>query len=293
MKAYGNIVSFRDLEQETNDALALFGNKDAHGVVVLKPYLEYFTEYSEKVQELLAAYPLGAPIVGEAAQKAFIALFGAILRLRNILTSFDDFAGNEILAPREMQDYQSVYLDLYAEFRRERDGEKESINDDVVFEIELIKQVEINVDYILMLVAKYRNERGDGDDVEVRAAITRAIDASPSLRNKKDLIEAFVDSLSVSGEVDEQWRVFIDARRTEELERIIAEEGLKPDETRAFIEMAFRDGAIRATGTAITRVLPPVSRFGPDGAHGERKQRVLAKLGAYFERFFGLGSGGA
>ena len=221
VKTYGNIVSFRDLEQETNDALALFGNKDARGVVLLRPYPEYFTEYRDKVQELLTSFPLGTPIVGEAAQKAFIALFGAILRLRNILTSFDDFGGNEILGPREMQDYQSVYLDLYADFRRERDGARESINDDVVFEIELIKQVEINVDYILMLVAKFRDERGDGDDIEVRAAISRAVDASPSLRNKKDLIEAFVDSLSVSGEVDEQWRVFIDARRAEELERII------------------------------------------------------------------------
>ncbi|MGK2851051.1 MAG: type I restriction endonuclease subunit R [Candidatus Limnocylindrales bacterium] len=291
VKTYGNIVSFRDLEQETNDALALFGNRDARGVVLLKPYAEYFNEYQEKVQELVAIYPLGVPIVGEAAQKAFIALFGSILRLRNILTSFDDFAGSELLAPRDLQDYQSVYLDLYADFRRDRDGERESINDDVVFEIELIKQVEINVDFILMLVATYRAERGDGDDIEVRAAITRAIDASPSLRNKKDLIEAFVDSLSVSGEVDEQWRVFIDAKRTEELDRIIVEEGLKPDETRAFIDTAFRDGAVRSTGTAITRVLSPVSRFSAEGEHGEQKQRVLAKLGAYFERFFGLGSG--
>ncbi|MFP5341324.1 MAG: type I restriction endonuclease subunit R [Candidatus Limnocylindria bacterium] len=291
VKTYGNIVSFRDLEQETNDALALFGNKDARGVVLLRPFTEYFAEYQGKVEELVSLYPLGVPIVGETAQKGFIALFGAILRLRNILASFDDFDGNEILAPREMQDYQSVYLDLYAEFRSERLGERESINDDVVFEIELIKQVEINVDYILMLVARYRAERGDGNDIEVRAAITRAIDASPSLRNKKDLIEAFVDSLSASGEVDEHWRVFIGAKRAEELDRIIAEEGLKPDETRAFIDTAFRDGAIRRTGTAITHVLPPVSRFSADGEHGEQKQRVLARLGAYFERFFGLGPG--
>ena len=163
----------------------------------------------------------------------------------------------------------------------------------MVFEIELIKQVEINVDYILMLVAKWRAERGDGDDRELRATISRAIDASPSLRNKKDLIEAFVDSLTVDGQVDEQWETFIDARRSEELERIIAEEGLKPDETRSFIETAFRDGAIRSTGTAITRILPPVSRFAPDGAHGEQKARVIARLGAYVERFVGLSSGGS
>ncbi|MHB1324075.1 MAG: type I restriction endonuclease subunit R [Coriobacteriia bacterium] len=291
VKTYGNIVSFRDLEQQTNDAIALFGNKDACGIVLLKPYGEYYAEYADKVSELLEKYPLGVPVVGESAQKEFIALFSAILRLQNILTAFDDFAGNELLTERQGQDYRSVYLDLYAEYRAE--AEKESINDDIVFEIELIKQVEINVDYVLMLVEKWRAAHGDGTDKEIRASISRAIDASPSLRNKKDLIEAFVDSVSASGAVDAEWQAFILARREAELAAIIASEGLRPDETRAFIEIAFRDGAIRATGTAITKVLPPVSRFSSEGGHGERKQRVLAKLGEFFERFFGLGSGEA
>src|SRR5690606_37920904 len=151
VKTYGNIVSFRNLEQETNDALALFGNKNAKGIVLLKPYAEYYAEYQARVGELLDKCPLGQAIVGEAAQKAFIKLFGSILRLKNILTAVDDFAGNEILSERQYQDYQSVYLNLYAEFRTTSEAEKESINDDVVFEIELIKQVEINVDYILLL----------------------------------------------------------------------------------------------------------------------------------------------
>jgi type I restriction enzyme, R subunit len=292
VKTYGNIVSFRDLEQETNDAIALFGNKNARGVVLLKPYGDYYSEYANRVSELLDQYPLGQPIIGETAQKEFIALFGSILRLQNILTSFDDFVGNEILSERQGQDYRSVYLDLYAEFRREKDSEKESINDDVVFEIELIKQVEINVDYILMLVQKYRDQRGDGDDKEIRAEITRAIDASPSLRNKKDLIEAFVDRVSATGAIDEEWTTFVAARRAAELDKIIDDEGLRADETREFVERAFRDGAIQITGTAITRVLPPASRFSADGGHGETKQRVLTKLGEFFERFFGLGSNG-
>lgn len=288
VKTYGSIVSFRDLEDETNDALALFGNKDAHGVVLLKPYGEYYTEYAEKVIELLDAYPLGRAIVGERAQKEFIALFGTILRLLNVLTSFDDFAGNEILTARQAQDYRSVYLDLYAEFRKGADSDKESINDDVVFEIELIKQVEIGVDYILMLVQRHRAEFGDGDDTEIRADISRAIDASPTLRNKKDLIEDFVDSLSVDGDVDDDWRAFIAARRESELGALIDEEGLRPEETRTFVETAFRDGAISASGTAITRVLPPVSRFAVGGGHAEKKQRVIEKLGLFFDRFFGL-----
>lgn len=288
VKTYGNIVSFRNLEKATNDALALFGNENAQGIALLKPYAEYYAEYVEQVQTLLEAYPLGQVIIGEQAQKDFITLFGHILRLENILTSFDDFAGNELLSERQGQDYRSVYLDLYADFRAAKDSEKESIIDDIVFEIELVKQVEVNVDYILMLVQKHREEKGDGDDREVRAAITRAIEASPSLRNKKDLIEAFVDSVS-AGPVDEDWRAFVDARREAELQTIIEAENLKPDETRAFMDRAFRDGAIQASGTAITRVLPPVSRFAAEGGHGEKKQRVLGLLGEFFERFFGLG----
>lgn len=292
MKTYGNIVTFRDLEEETNDALALFGNKEARGIALLKPYSEYYADYAEQVQQLLTRFPLGQPIVGEAAQKEFIAVVGSVLRLLNVLTSFDEFAGNEMLTERQRQDYQGVYLNLYADYRQQNEAEKESIVDDIVFEIELIKQIEINVDYILILVAKYRDERGDGDDTEIRAQITRAVDASPSLRNKKDLIEAFVDSLSATGEIDAEWAAFIAARREAELRQIIADENLRPDETRAFIDTAFRDGAVRATGTAITRILPPVSRFAVDGGHGEKKQRVLVKLGEFFERFFTLSATG-
>ena len=272
VKTYGNIICFRDLEDATNDALALFGNKDAQGIVLLAPYAEYHDEYAAKVAELVALFPLGAPIVGEANQKDFIRLLGTILRLRNILTAFDDFAGQEILTPREVQDYQSIYLDLFAEFRKETDAEKESINDDIVFEIELIKQVEVNVDYVLMLVRKYLDEKGPGEDKEVRAAIDRAVDSSPSLRNKKDLIEQFVDSLTVDAEVDAEWQAFIAARRSAELDQIISDEGLNPEATRSFVDTAFRDGALTTAGTAITRILPPVSRFSAGNAHATKKQ---------------------
>jgi type I restriction enzyme R subunit len=287
VKTYGNIVSFRNLEQETNDALALFGNKDAKGIVLLKPYADYYQEYQQKVAELVETFPLGGPIVGEAAQKAFIKLFGAILRLRNILTAFDDYAGHEILSAREFQDYQSIYLDLYADFRSTSDAEKESINDDVVFEIELIKQVEINVDYILMLVEKYLKAKG-GSDKEIRATIERAINASPSLRNKKDLIVQFVDSVSTKARVDAQWQSFVAARKAKELEQIIADEGLDAEATRAFMDNACRDGAIPTTGTGITKILPPVSRFSKNNGHSIKKQTVLDKLTAFLERFLGL-----
>jgi type I restriction enzyme R subunit len=288
VKTYGNIVAFRNLEEETNAALELFGNKDAHGVVLLKPYGDYYSEYAEKVIELLQHFPLGQQIIGENAQMEFIKLFGAILRLQNILTSFDDFTGQDPLTERQSQDYRSVYLDLYADWRPKSDGGKELINDDVVFEIELVKQVEINVDYILMLVQQYRDEHGDGEDKELRAEITRAIDSSPSLRNKRDLIEDFVDRISAKGDVDDEWQSFIAERREFELSQIIEYENLRPQETRSFVEASFHEGALRTTGTTITKVLPPISRFSAQGGHSEKKQRVLVKLGVFFERFFGL-----
>lgn len=290
VKTYGNIVSFRDLEQATNDALSLFGNKDAKGIVLLKPYGDYYAEYQKHVADLTTLHPLEEQIIGEGSQKEFIALFGAILRLRNILVSFDEFAGHEILSDREFQDYRSVYLNLYADFRGRDEAEKESINDDVIFEIELIKQVEVNVDYILLLVEQWREAKGDGSDVEMAALmnIRRAIDSSITLRNKSDLIMAFVDSVNVTDDTGEDWRRFVEAKKREELDELIASEGLKADETRAFVENAFRDGAVVTTGTAITRILPPVSRFSAGNNHAVKKQAVVDRLVAFFDRFFGL-----
>lgn len=288
VKTYGNIVSFRDLEDETNDALALFGNKDAKGIVLLKPYAEYYDEYERLVEALRTDFPLGQSIVGETAQKAFIKLFGAILRLKNILTAFDDFAGNEILSQREFQDYLSLYLNFYADFRRTSEADRETINDDIVFEIELVKQVEINVDYILLLVERYLAAKGSGEDKEILATIDRAINSSPSLRNKKDLIEQFVASVSAKSKVDAQWQAFLAGRKTEELEQIIAGEGLNGDETRGFIDNAFRDGAIPTSGVAITKIMPAVSRFAKGGEHASRKRSVMEKLTEFFERYYGL-----
>lgn len=292
VKTYGNIVSFRNLEDATNDAIALFGNKDAAGVVLLKPYHEYYSDYAEKATELLDRFTPGVTPTSETEQKAFIELYGQILSLRNVLTSFDDFAGDTLLTDGKLQDFQSTYVDLWQE-RKKRGGgagDKESILDDVIFEIELVKQVEVNVDYILLLVEQYRQQRGDGHDVELRAGITRAIDSSPSLRNKKDLIENFVENLSVNGDVRAEWNAYVSEQRAKELDAIIVDEKLKPAETRVYVDEAFRDGALRTTGTAITTVLPPASRFNRAGAdtHGEKKQRVIERLSVYFDRFFGL-----
>jgi type I restriction enzyme R subunit len=288
VKTFGNIVSFRDLEEETNDALALFGNKDARGVVLLRPYREYLEEHDAKLADLIAQFPPGEAIIGEQAQKDFVVLFGAILRLRNILNSFDDFEDDDRFKPFDLQNYKSLYLDIYAEFRKETGADRESIQEDVVFEIELIKSVEVNVDYILMLVARYLESKGQPRDKEILAEISRAVDASPSLRNKKDLVEQFVHDIGVGSDVHANWRRFIEARREEELSAIIAAENLRPQETARFIEGAFRDGAIPTSGTAITQIMPPVSKFAVGGDYAEKKRRALEKLFAFFERYFGL-----
>jgi type I restriction enzyme R subunit len=294
VKTYGNIVCFRDLKEETDKAIALFGNKDAGGIVLLKTFDEYYKGYDEKGEhkpgyaELIATlttqYPLGQPIIGEEAEKDFIRLYGAILRLRNILTSFDDFEGNEILSERDFQDYQSIYIDLYQEYRKGADGDKETINDDIVFEIELVKQIEVNIDYILMLVAKY--QQSNCKDKTILTTIDKAINSSIELRSKKELIERFIEQVNVSTKVDEDWRKFLHERKEADITAIIEEERLKPEETRRFIDNAFRDGMLKTTGTAIDKIMPPVSRFG--GGRAAKKQGIIEKLMLFFEKYLGL-----
>lgn len=250
---------------------------------------EFFTP--QEVSEVRARFEPGQMIISEAEQKEFIRQFGKILRLRNILASFDDFEDDDVIGEAEFQDYRSVYVDLYAEMRRAADVEKEVVNDDLVFEIELVKQVEVGVDYVLMLVEKHREEAGDGEDKEIPVEIRRAVMSSPSLHNKRDLIEEFVHAVSAFRDVDEQWRAFIEQRRSEELAAIIRDEKLREGPAKALMEAAMRNGYVPTEGTAITRILPPTSRFrrsaGDDG-HDEKKRRVQATLAAYVERFRNL-----
>ena len=172
-------------------------------------------------------------IIGEQNQKDFIKLYGAILKVKNILSTFDEFAGNEILTERDVQDYHSMYINLYNDFRGKNKGDNENVNDDIVFEMELIKQVEINIDYILALIKKYHE--GHLKDKEIVISINKAIDSSVELRNKKDLIEQFINSLTPTTNVDDDWHSFVDAKKLEELDSIIKEENLDKDETYKFV----------------------------------------------------------
>ena len=299
IKVFGNIVCFRNLQKRTDDAISLFGDKEAGGIVVMRGYKDYYFVYTDDggkehpgyqdmVEELTAKFPLTEErITGEQRQRDFIMLFGAILRMRNLLSSFDEFAGNEILSERDFQDYLGRYQDLRDEWQNRRPkGDKEDITDDIVFEIELIKQIEINIDYILMLVKKYHDSHCN--DKEVLITIQKAVDASPELRSKKALIETFIQGINDVSDVLLEWRTFVAEEKEKQLAAIIAEENLKEQETRYFMEHAFRDGSVRTTGTDIDKLMPPISRFG-GGNRAEKKQTIIVKLQAFFERFFGIG----
>ena len=298
VKTYGNIVCFRNLQEATNDAIALFGDKNATGIVLLKSYEDYYygyeddngkkqIGYEERIAILLQKYPLGVQIVGEKAEKDFIASIGNILRLRNILSSFDKFAGNEILSERDFQDYTGMYVDLYQKYKQKDDGEKESIKDDIVFEMELVKQVEVNIDYILMLVAKYH--QSNCEDKEILGTIDKAIKSSLALRSKKELIDGFISKINADTNVMDDWGKFVKEQKEIDLKKIINDENLNEKETRKFLDNAFRDGQVKTNGTDIEKILPPMRRFG-GGNRAEKKENIIVKVKKFFEKYFGLGT---
>lgn len=284
IKTFGNIICFRDLKQQTDDAISLFGDTAAGGIVTLKPFGEYMEEYQREVDKLKQEYPLDKSILGEEDEKEFIKLMGSILRLRNILTSFDEFV--DLITERDLQDYTSNYIDLYQKYRKLVEGDSEPINDDLIFEMELVKQIEVNIDYILMLVTKYH--ASNCQDKEILATIDKAIDSSVELRNKKELIEKFIESVNLLTDIDDDWEKFVKQQKEVDLKAIIEAEQLKEKETRNFVDNALRDGQLKTTGTDIDKILPPVSRFSKDGERSNKKKSVITKLMAFFEKFVGL-----
>lgn len=308
VKNFGNIVCFRNLQKNVDEAVGLFGDPKAGGIVLLKPYEVYFEEYTRNLEHLRRDFSFDAldEPMGEAAERDFIKTFSAILRLRNILTAFDGFEGDDAITDWELQDYQGFYLDLRDKYRDRDKGEKESIADDLVFEMELVRQIEINIDYILMLVEK---RHGDNEkDREIAERIRSSVAASPELRDKQDLIDRFlemagfgetpatfiVDPKATDEErhavVASNWHDFVRDSMESELTGIIDSENLKPAETRALLTEAFEVGGVPQEGTAVSKILPPVSRFAKGNPHAEKRGRVTALLSAFYERFSSLTS---
>ena len=296
IKTFGNIVCFRNLREAVDAAISRFGDKEAGGIVILRKFADYYRGYTdekgrhrkgyeEMVQELTERFPLGQEIEGEENQKDFVNLFSAILRMRNLLLSFDEFQGKDLLAERDLQDYSSLYQDIWGRIKP-NPGEKKDITGDVVFELELIRQIEINIDYILMLVKKYHDSHQK--DKEIYITIQKSISASPELRSKKELIEAFIASLHDGDDVEGAWSSFVAKERAEELSAIITAEKLKDFETKKFMENAFRAGEVKTAGTDIDKLMPPISRFGSKN-RSNKKEGIIEKLQAFFEKYFGIG----
>ncbi len=296
VKTFGNIVCFRNLEKATNESIALFGDKEAGGIVILKTFDEYYNGYKDGekkipgyvslISELSNKFPLGEQIIGEQNQKEFIRLYGSVLKAKNILTSFDEFNGKEILSDRDVQDYHSIYINIYHEFRNKKTGDAENVNEDIVFEMELIKQIEINIDYIIELIKKYHE--GHLRDKEIVISINKAIDSSIELRNKKDLIEKFIHSLTPGSNVSEDWQSFVEDKKQEELNKIILDENLEKEETYKFVNNAFKDGFVQTTGTGLAKILPPVSRFNPSGDRSQKRENVITKIKDFFDRYWDI-----
>lgn len=300
VKTFGNIVCFRPLKKQVDQAISLFGDKDAGGIVLLHTFNDYYngfenkgkhqTGYLEMVNDLLTKFPLEEEhIDSEQRQREFIKLFGALLRMQNLLKSFDDFKGKEIISEIDLQDYQSRYLDLRNEWK-ERQTEKTDVSDNIVFEIELIKQVEISIDYILILVEKYRKSHKTDKDVLVQ--IEKAIGASPELRSKKELIKSFIEQLNSieddTKSVEDKWYEYVEEKCAEDLDQIIKDEKLKPAPTWRIMEEAFEYGELRTTGTIVNDILPPASRFNRSGRE-EKKRRTVDYLNHFFDTYSDIG----
>ena len=294
IKTFGNIVCFRNLETATDEALKLFSDKNAGGIILLRKYSDYFNGfdadgrhfegYKEIVDRLLTEFPIDQwqeKVLGEKAEKTFIKLMGVLLKLRNILTSFDEFV--DILPEITLQDYLSKYNDLYDKYRRRGDGDKEIINDDIVFEIELVKQIEVNIDYILALIAKKKKE--GATNKEIVASLNSAMNSSFALRSKVKLIERFVESLGTD-DVQNSWQSYIEKKIVDDLEEIIQTENLKAKEAYQFVHDSLENGRFDSSGTAMNDILPNMSRFNRN--RSIVKERVIEKLKEFFDRYWDL-----
>lgn len=300
VKKYGNIVCFRPLQKQVEEAVAMFGDKDAMGICVLRTFNEYFYGYTDSngkeipgykdlVEQIRLEFPLSARNtwrVGEQAEKEFVNLYGTILRARNILFTFDEFKEKDILTARELQDYQSIYLDYYSKWRKRHEGDVVEINDDLVFEIESLRQEEIDVDHILQMVMTHHQE--NAKDEEIKLKISRAINSSIELRSKKELIENFVANVNNTDNIFNEWEEYSSKCKYDELQEIISQFKLKQDKTVKYISDSFKDGELKTTGMHIESLLPPISIFSGNNKHYEIKQKVIERLKEYFEKYSGI-----
>ncbi|MFN3021814.1 type I restriction endonuclease subunit R [Chryseobacterium sp. TY3] len=339
-KTFGNIVTFRNLEQATIDAITLFGDKNTKNVVLEKSYKEYlegFTDiitgqarrgYIEVVQDLNTKFPHPDEIVKEKDKKEFVKLFGEYLRVENILQNYDEFTNLkdlqkidltdpaavekfkethyvtdediaamqkfEVLPDRVVQDYRSTYNDIRDWLRREKSGKEaeESIMDwdDIVFEIDLLKSQEINLDYILELIFEHNKKTKNKSDLidEVR----RLIRASIGNRAKESLIVDFInetdlDSIEEKANILDAFYAYANEKKTAEATELISEEGLNEEAAKRYISNSLKREFASDNGMELNELLPKMSPLNPQ--YLTKKQSVFQKLVSFVEKFKGVG----
>ena len=339
-KTFGNIVTFRDLEQATIDAITLFGDKNTKNVVLEKSYQEYmegFTDaatgearrgFMDVVKELEARFPDPADIEKEADKKAFAKLFGEYLRVENILQNYDEFASLKELqsvdmgdpaaveafkakhylsdddltalqaitlpAERKVQDYRSTYNDVRDWLRREQAGaekEKSTIDwDDVVFEVDLLKSQEINLDYILELI--FEHNKKIKSKSELVDEVRRVIRASLGNRAKESLLVDFInqtdlDKIGDKASVIDAFFTFAQAEQQREAQELISAESLNAEAAKRYITASLKREFASDSGTELNSVLPKMSPLNPQ--YLTKKQSVFQKIAAFVEKFKGVG----
>ncbi|HEP1830036.1 TPA: type I restriction endonuclease subunit R [Streptococcus suis] len=337
-KSFGNIVTFRDLEKATTDAIKLFGKTETAEVLLERSYTDYLEGYDDAgkqeagylavAQELLERFPDPSEIVKESDKKAFVDLFGKFLKLDNILQNYDDFVRlqavqmldfenpEEVAAfqakyqmdtetmeelaqlplptVREIQDYRSAYNDIRDWYTRERQNQQDSKStvdwDSVVFEIELLKSQEINLDYILELIFETNKTVSDKDTLVEE--ITRTIRASLGNRAKEDLIVKFIrrsdlDSFVDKSDIIEKFFLFAREEQKKEVAELIQQEGLNEESAKRYIQLSLRREYASENGNALNETLPKMSPLNPQ--YHTKKQTVFQKISALVEKFKGIG----
>ncbi|MGE8099103.1 HsdR family type I site-specific deoxyribonuclease [Pseudomonas fluorescens] len=339
-KTFGNIVTFRDLEQATIDAITLFGDKNTKNVVLEKSYKEYMEGFTDVatgearrgfvtvVKELEQRFPDPAAIEKEADKKAFAKLFGEYLRVENVLQNYDEFASLKALqsvdmndpaaveafkaqhylsdddltalqaitlpAERKIQDYRSTYNDVRDWLRREKAGaekDKSTIDwDDVVFEVDLLKSQEINLDYILELI--FEHNKKIKSKAELVDEVRRVIRASLGNRAKESLLVDFINQTDL-GQIGEKASVidafftFAQAEQQREAQELIASENLNAEPARRYITTSLKREFASDNGTELNGVLPKMSPLNPQ--YLTKKQSVFQKIAEFVEKFKGVG----
>ena len=307
MKAFGNIVCFRNLEKATKDAIKVFGDENSINVIIERSYDEYingftdedsgvvFKGYKELCEEIIEKFPDPIEIKLEKDKKEFVKLFGEILKRENILRNYDEFSSFEkIISERLKQDMTSTYIKI----KEERISQKPPIIDpdgpvidfsDVEFHIDLLKTEEVNLDYILALILEKAKEQGTNNET-LKEEIRRLIRSSLGTRAKEELIIEFINRTDLTKfdkneDILEAFYEYAKIEKEQKINELISEENLK-EQSKKFIEKSISRGYVAQGGTELDDVLPPVGRRG--GAREVKKQSVLSKLKDIVKVFVGI-----